>query len=148
MASAGIHEIVLVVRSIESAVRFYRDIVGLSVRSEPTDDWAAFATVSLENPQWLGLRKGDLLYEEHSPRPKGERFGPVHFALEAREELPEEFLERAKKHGVPVYGPQEWDGRMKGRSYYCYDPDDNLFEYWYPVRPAGKDRLSAVTHPQ
>ena len=140
MASAGIHEIVLVVRNIESAVRFYRDVVGLVLRSEPTDDWASFATISPEHPQWLGVHKGELLFEEHSPRPRGGRFGPVHFALEAREQSPEDFLERARKHGVQVYGPHEWDGRMKGRSYYCYDPDDNLFEYWYPARAAPRDR--------
>lgn len=135
MTSVGIHEIVLVVKDLPRAVRFYRDVVGLTLRSEPTDDWASFATISPEHPQWLGLRKGDLLYEQHSPRPKGQRFGPVHFALQAREPSPEEFLRRARSHGIQVLGPQEWDGRMTGRSYYCYDPDDNLFEYWFPAPP-------------
>src|SRR6185295_475044 len=85
MMSAGFHEIVLVVKDVQKSVRFYRDVVGLILRGEPTADWASFATISLEHPQWLGLRSGDLLFEEHSPRPKGQRFGPVHFALEARD---------------------------------------------------------------
>jgi len=133
MASAGIHEIVLVVSDIHRAVRFYRDVVGLTLRDEPTEVWASFATISLEDPQWLGLRKGELLFEEHSPRPAGQRFGPVHFALRSRERSPEAFLQRAREHGSIIYGPQEWTQRMRGISYYCYDPDDNLFEYWYPA---------------
>jgi len=132
MLSAGIHEIVLVVKDIAKAAQFYRDVIGLTLRAEPTDQWASFATISLENPQWLGLRKGDLLYEEYSPRPPGQRFGPVHFALKALGSSPEAFLQNARSHGVKVYGPHEWDDRMKGKSYYCYDPDDNLVEYWFP----------------
>jgi catechol 2,3-dioxygenase-like lactoylglutathione lyase family enzyme len=136
MRSAGIHEIVLVVQDIGASVRFYRDVIGLALRAEPSDDSASFATVSLENPQWLGLRKGTLLYEEHSPRPPGQRFGPVHFALQARDPSPESFLKNAITAGVKVYGPEKWEGRMKGESYYCYDPDDNLVEYWFPSRGA------------
>ena len=135
MHSAGIHEIVLVVKDIGKAVGFYRDVVGLTLRGEPTNDWALFATISPEHPQWLGLHRGDLLYEEHSPRPKGQRFGPVHFALQAREPSPDAFLRRAASQGFKVHGPQVWQGRMTGRSYYCYDPDDNLFEYWFSVHP-------------
>jgi len=134
MLSAGIHEIVLVVKNISEAVTFYRDVVGLVLRTEPTDEWASFATISLEHPQWLGLRRGTLLFEEYSPRPAGARFGPVHFALQALEPTPDGFLERARNAGLRVHGPQVWDNRLKGRSYYCYDPDDNLFEYWFPDR--------------
>jgi len=134
MMSAGIHEIVLVVKDVRKAAQFYRDVVGLTLRAEPTEEWAIFATISLANPQWLGLRKGHLLYEEHSPRPQGQRFGPVHFALQAGQPSPEEFLQNARQHGIEVYGPEKWEGRMKGQSYYCYDHDDNLFEYWFPSR--------------
>lgn len=138
MRSAGIHEIVLVVKDVAKGAAFYREVIGLMPRTEPTDEWASFATISLEHPQWLGLRKGDLLYEEFSPRPPGQRFGPVHFALQARDGSPQAFLEAARNFsggGVKVYGPELWwDGRMKGESYYCYDPDDNLVEYWFPAR--------------
>jgi catechol 2,3-dioxygenase-like lactoylglutathione lyase family enzyme len=132
MLSAGFHEIVLVVKDVEKAAQFYSEVIGLTLRSEPSEDWASFATIWLEHPQWLGLRKGYLLYEEYSRRPQGERFGPVHFALQACDPSPELFLQNAKKHGIDVYGPEKWKGRMTGMSYYCYDPDDNLVEYWYP----------------
>ncbi len=132
MLSAGIHEIVLVVRDLEKAIQFYRDVIGLELRREPSEEWASFATISLENPQWLGLRKGSLLYEEYSPRPEGQRFGPVHFALQARASARDEFLQNARSRGIGVYGPERWESRMKGESYYCFDPDDNLVEYWFP----------------
>lgn len=132
MLSAGIHEIVLVVKDVAKAAKFYRDVMGLTMRGKPSEDWASFATISLEHPQWLGLRKGTLLYEEYSPRPEGKRFGPTHFALESREPSPEKFLQNARANSVEVYGPEIWEGRLKGKSYYCYDPDDNLVEYWFP----------------
>jgi catechol 2,3-dioxygenase-like lactoylglutathione lyase family enzyme len=133
MLSAGLHEIVLVVKNVSRSVQFYQDVMGLVLKSEPSNEWARFATISKENPQWLGITSGDLLYEENSPRPPGERFGPVHFAFKSLEPTPEKFLLNAKNNGVKVYGPQKWKGRMKGESYYCYDPDDNLVEYWYPA---------------
>lgn len=132
MLSAGIHEIVLVVKDVSKSVQFYRDVMGLVLKSEPSEKWARFATISKENPQWLGITSDSLLYEEYSPRPIGKRFGPVHFAFESLEPTSEKFLLNAKEHGVKVYGPQKWTGKVKGESYYCYDPDDNLVEYWYP----------------
>ncbi|MGI8924854.1 MAG: VOC family protein [Fimbriimonadales bacterium] len=130
--SAGIHEIVLVVKGVLRAATFYRDVVGLTQLYEPNDEWAGFATASKDNPQWLGLRNGTLLYEQHSPRPEGQRFGPIHYALQARPGSLGAFLDNARHHGLTVYGPEKWEGRMKGESYYFYDLDDNLVEYWFP----------------
>lgn len=132
MFSAGFHEIVLVVKDVRVASRFYQDVVGLEEIEPTTDTWAQLSTVSRNNPQWLGLTSGTLLFEEFSPRPKGERFGPVHFALRAKPGTVEAFVANASQHGVPLYGPQAWKTRMKGFSYYFYDPDDNLVEYWFP----------------
>jgi catechol 2,3-dioxygenase-like lactoylglutathione lyase family enzyme len=40
-------------------------------------------------------------------------------------------VQRVKKAGVDVYGPTEFEW-MKARSYYFYDPDGNLLEFWSP----------------
>jgi len=131
MISAGLHEVVLVVKDVHRAAAFYREVLGLVPISEPTDDWAAFATISPDNPQWIGLRKGPLLFEEFSPRPEGQRFGPVHFAMRALPGTLEAFLQAAARQAVPVHGPYTFTGRMAGDSYYLYDPDDNLVEFWW-----------------
>ncbi len=82
-------------------------------------------------PQRIGLHRGSLLFEEHSPLPEGERFGRAHFAFEvARDEL-DEAVERVRSAGVEVYGPVEFDW-MQASSYYFYDPDANLLEFWSP----------------
>jgi catechol 2,3-dioxygenase-like lactoylglutathione lyase family enzyme len=83
------------------------------------------------DPQRIALHRGSLLFEEHSPLPEGERFGRVHFAFEiARDEL-DEAVERVRDAGVEVYGPMEFDW-MQASSYYFYDPDANLLEFWSP----------------
>ena len=132
MFSVKIHEIILVVRDIEAAARFYRDVVGLTPIAPPSDGWAGFWAGSPENRQWIGLRKGELLHEEHSPYPPGERFGRVHYAFQASSAREAAFLEHFKAHGVTVYGPERFKGRMEGNSYYFYDPDGNLLEFWFP----------------
>src|SRR5690349_20319454 len=86
-----------------------------------------------EDNKWLGLRHGYLLFEEFSPRAEGKRFGPVHLELKRNESVRERTLQRLTDHGVKLLGPQEWkSGRFKGVSYYFYDPEDNLLEYWVP----------------
>jgi catechol 2,3-dioxygenase-like lactoylglutathione lyase family enzyme len=71
------------------------------------------------------------LFEEHSPFPEGERFGRAHFAFEvARDEL-DAAVDRVRQAGVDVYGPVDFDW-MQARSYYFYDLDANLLEFWSP----------------
>lgn len=133
MPTAELFEIVLVVKDIAQSARFYRDAVGLEPINDPSDEWASFWVGDKGDNKWLGLRKGTLLFEEHSPRPEGKRFGPVHFALKLPDRERATALERLKSHGVTILGPQEWpSGRFQGCSFYFYDPDDNLVEFWFP----------------
>src|SRR5262245_5847268 len=124
----GISEIVLVVRDVRAAAAFYRDVVGLAPRTPESDDWAWFRTGPGERPPLLAVTRGPLLFEEHSPRPAGGRWGPVHFALEVPRTELEAAAERVRSHGVPVFGPQRFEW-TKSVSYYFYDPDDNLVEW-------------------
>ena len=83
------------------------------------------------DPQRIGLHRGSLLFEEHSPFPEGERFGRVHFAFHvARDDL-DRAVTRVRDAGVDVFGPVELEW-MNARSYYFYDPDGNLLEFWSP----------------
>jgi catechol 2,3-dioxygenase-like lactoylglutathione lyase family enzyme len=106
-------------------------VVGLEPEHETSDEWAWFWAGRPGTPQRIALHRGPLLFEEHSPAPEGERFGTVHFALEVAREGLEEAVQRVKKAGVDVYGPTEFEW-MKARSYYFYDPDGNLLEFWSP----------------
>jgi len=133
MFSKGFHEIVLVVRDVRAAAAFYCDLLGLQPLAEISEDWAQLATISPENKQWLGLTRGPLLFEEFSPRPEGQRFGPVHFAFRGQTSEREAFVANAERLRVKLLGPQLWKGRMEGESFYFYDPDDNLGEIWFPA---------------
>ena len=127
----GFSEIVLVVKDVLVSAEFYRDVVGLSPNTDASEDWAWFWSGEPEASARLGLHKGSLLFEEHSTLPVGKRFGPVHYAFK----VSKDDLLAAKAHveskGIQVYGPTyfEW---MNATSYYFYDPDQNLLEFWAP----------------
>ena len=127
----GLAELVLVVADVARAARFYRDIIGLVPETEPTDEWAWFWAGEVGAPQRLAVHRGPLLFEEHSPHPAGSRWGPIHFALRIDRQDLEPAAERARRTGLAVYGPTRLDW-MRATSYYCFDPDGNLVEWWSP----------------
>ncbi len=129
MPPAGLSELVLLVADVRAAAAFYRDLVGLTPETEATDAWAWFRFGA--SNQRLALHKGPLLFEEHSPRPRGQRFGPVHFAMEVRKANLPAMLDRLRAAGIAVHGPVRLDW-MKAESVYFYDPDANLVEFWSP----------------
>jgi catechol 2,3-dioxygenase-like lactoylglutathione lyase family enzyme len=131
MSSRGLAELVLIVQDVPKAARFYEEVVGLTVASRTGDEWAWFWAGQVGRAQRVALHRGPLLFEEHSPFAEGERFGRVHFAFEVAREHLEEATERVRQAGVEVYGPVELDW-MNALSYYFYDPDGNLLEFWSP----------------
>jgi len=138
MPVRSLSELVLVVRDVSIAAAFYRDVVRLVPARPQSADWAWFWIGPPEGKQRLAVHSGPLLFEEFSRRPAGSRFGPIHFAFEvARPDLLG-MVERLRRAGITVHGPQrlEW---MNAESYYFYDPDDNLAEFWSPD-PAATDR--------
>jgi catechol 2,3-dioxygenase-like lactoylglutathione lyase family enzyme len=131
VSSRGLSELVLIVEDVPKASRFYQEVVGLEPEHETGDEWAWFFAGSADRKQRIALHRGSLLFEEHSPFPEGHRFGTVHFAFDvARTEL-DAAVERVRTAGIEVYGPVELDW-MNALSYYFYDPDGNLLEFWSP----------------
>lgn len=131
MPPTGFAELVLVVRDVPLAAHFYREIVGLPPATQPTDSWAWFWAGAAGTNQRLAVHKGPLQYEEHSPLPAGRRFGPIHFALEVPRDQLDAQVERLRAHGVALFGPRHFEW-MRATSYYFYDPDANLVEFWSP----------------
>jgi catechol 2,3-dioxygenase-like lactoylglutathione lyase family enzyme len=131
LSSQGFAELVLIVADVPASTRFYEDVVGLTLEHEPSDEWAWFWAGEPGAPQRIALHRGSLLFEEHSPFPEGHRFGTVHFALAVAREGLNEAVQRVESAGVEVYGPVDFDW-MRARSYYFYDLDGNLLEFWSP----------------
>jgi catechol 2,3-dioxygenase-like lactoylglutathione lyase family enzyme len=121
-------ELVLVVKDVSLAADFYEELVGLELERPRSSEWAWFL---LAPNQRLALHTGHLLFEEMSPLPEGQRFGPVHFALEVHRDELLSRVEKLRLAGLTVHGPTrlEW---MKATSFYFCDPDANLVEYWSP----------------
>ncbi len=131
MSSRGFSEIVLIVEDVPKAADFYERVVGLELEHRTGDEWAWFFAGTGDRKQRLAVHRGSLMFEEHSPHPKGGRFGNIHFAFDvARDEL-EAAVDRVRSAGVEVYGPAQLDW-MNAESYYFYDPDGNLLEFWSP----------------
>jgi catechol-2,3-dioxygenase len=117
---SGISELVLEVRDLEAARRFYRDLLGFeeTLYGEGRDDryWyliGSSARLGLWTPQ-VGLAGG--------------RGGAhVHFAFQlAREEL-DPLLSRLRSGDVEVEGPIQLGD---DRAIYVTDPDGNVVEFW------------------
>ncbi len=131
MMPAGLSEVVLIVSDVPAAAAFYRDVVGLVPCAPASEGWAWFWAGQEGSAQRLAVHRGSLLFEEHSPLPPGRRFGPIHFALHVPRTGLDAAVDRVRAAGVMVHGPKrlEW---MKAESYYFYDPDANLVEFWSP----------------
>ncbi len=130
-------ELVLVVADVHRAGAFYKDAFGLTYEREPSDGWAWLWTGEPGASARLGLSEGPLLFEEDSPMPEGKRWGPVHFAVRVERSEIESRLARVRAAGVDVLGPTyfEW---MRAESWYMYDPDGNLAEFWVPDDAPGE----------
>jgi catechol 2,3-dioxygenase-like lactoylglutathione lyase family enzyme len=128
----GLSEIVLIVKDVQAAARFYRDVVGLIPESESDDHWAWFWAGTPGEAQRVALHRGKLLFEDESPLPSGERFGQVHYAFNVPRDQLAEAVAHVRAAGVDVYCPVHFEW-MSADSYYFYDPDGNLLEFWSPV---------------
>ena len=112
MFSSGLAEVVFLVKDVQAAARFYREVVGLVPQGEADDEWAWFWVGEPERNQRLALHKGTLLFEEYSPFPEGQRFGTIHYALHVPAERLQQAVEHVKSKDIAVLGPLILPGAM------------------------------------
>jgi catechol 2,3-dioxygenase-like lactoylglutathione lyase family enzyme len=116
----GISELVLEVEDLDSARRFYREVLGFeeTLYGEGREDryWylvGKTARLGLWTPQ-VGLAGG--------------RGGAhVHFAFQVEDAEIDPMLERLGAAGADVEGPIQLG---PGRAIYVTDPDGNVVEFW------------------
>lgn len=128
---SGMSELVLVVEDAGRSCAFYRDVIGLRVEREASEGWAWLWTGEPGKSARLGIRAGSLLFEEHSPKPPGGRWGSVHFAIRVDRGEIEARLDRVREAGLDIHGPTHFQW-MGAEGWYVYDPDGNLVEFWVP----------------
>lgn len=131
MFSTGLAEIVLIVEDVDRATAFYRDVVGLKLRTQ-SEDWAWFWTGEEGTSQNLAVHKGRLLMQEHSPQGPEPIWGPIHCAFRVPRDKLKAAVAHVHSHGVEIHGPISFEW-MQAESYYFHDPDGNLLEWWSPI---------------
>ena len=125
-------ELVLIVKDVKQSKKFYEEVVGLTVEKSD-NDWVWFFVGEPAQKQRLAIHKGKLVFEENSPLPEGKRWGQVHFAFEVEKENLDDALQKVRNKGIEIYGPVKFQW-MKAKSYYFYDLDGNLIEFWSPEK--------------
>jgi catechol 2,3-dioxygenase-like lactoylglutathione lyase family enzyme len=129
--SVGLAEIVLIVEDVRRAADFYQEVVQLAPATEADEKWAWFWAGEPGVNSRIALHRGSLLFEEHSPLGEKPAWGPIHFAINVPRDEVEARSQHVRDRGVEVYGPKQFRW-MGATSYYFYDPDANLVEFWSP----------------
>ena len=142
MFSIGLSEIVLPVKDVKSAARFYQEVVGLipdaavSSWKGAHEEWAWFWAGEPGKRQRVALLKSShanerFVIEGVSDFPNERRWGQIHFAFEIPRDRIDDAVRHVRSAGVVVEGPVrlEW---MKAIAHYFYDLDGNLLEWWSP----------------
>ena len=126
---AAIDHVVLVVRDLEQAIRFYRDVLGCRVLREA--EWrrgeARFPSVAIGSGQMLNLHQAGTPVNPEAVNPQA---GSGDFCFVAGTPITE-VMARLAAHDVAIeIGPvPRMGGRgVVGTSVYFRDPDGNLLE--------------------
>ena len=134
MRAGPVLETCLYVNDLEAAEAFYRDVLGLELRSRVPGRHAFFrcgeAMLLLFNPEATRIATGEV--------PTHGASGQGHVAFRAGHAEMEGWRRQLAAHGVPIETDLHWPGG--GHSLYFRDPSDNSVEIVTPdvwgVQPA------------
>jgi catechol-2,3-dioxygenase len=117
----GLSELILVVKDVPRAARFYTEVLGLAVDVPPSQRWCWLWCGRPGELPRLGLTTGPLSYgAEHCG-------GPVHFAFALPRSTIAMEKARLEALGHEVEGPVRFDA-WQADSIYLSDPDRNRVE--------------------
>ena len=129
MKIEGVGHVVLKVRDLERAARFYQDVLGLKEVAR-FHDRMAFFSAGTNHHDIAVLKVGP-----DAPGPSGEAVGLYHVAFKIGSSLDELRAARAhlEAHGVPILGISDHE---VSQSIYLQDPDGNGLELFVDADPA------------
>ena len=114
---SGFNELVLEVLDLDRSVRFYEDVLGLTI----ADRWEGRAWFKVGDDARLGLWAPQVGIA-------GGRGGiHVHYAMHIPGDAYQAAVARLREHG---YEPHEEDFEENGLACYVTDPDGNVVELW------------------
>ena len=127
----GIYHIGIAVDNVERAVKFYTEILGMTIAKLNRDDMG-------DHLDRADLRSGDgmvVLFQRPKPLNRNAlaEDGATHHAFIVNEADFELALKKAKDWGVKVHTVQSVD-RPTGRGFYFFDPDGNLLQLYAPPK--------------
>ena len=131
ITTKGVYHIGIAVNDVERAVKFYTEILGMTIAKLNRDDMG-------DHLNRADLRSGDsmvVLFQRPKALEKDavKEDGATHQAFMVSPEDFELAAEKMKDWGVKVYDIPTVE-RPTGRGFYFFDPDGNLLQLYAPPK--------------
>jgi glyoxylase I family protein len=129
----GVYHIGIAVDDVERAVKFYTEVLGMTIGKLNRDDMG-------DHLNRADLRSGDdmvVLFQRPKPLEKDAiaEDGATHHAFVVDREDFETAIKKMKEWGVKTHSTPTVD-RPTGSGFYFFDPDGNLLQLYAPPKGA------------
>ena len=131
ITTKGLYHIGIPVNNVERAVKFYTEVLGMTIAKLNRDDMG-------DHLERADLRSGDsmvVLFQRPTPIEKNaiKEDGATHHAFVVSNEDFELAVHKMADLGVKIHNVSTVD-RPTGRGFYFFDPDGNLLQLYAPPK--------------